>query len=567
MCAAEEELLPRGVLGRWMAGRTAIWQMQPLDQEEFARFVSARGLGYSAGSDIQSLWQTGLLKADMVQSDSELEIPGLEPINGGHSASFVYVDVREVSFPAGLSNILDRQPAAPTRVALFFHPFRYHVLYNIDLNLGPRFHRMQQLLYSEGYRALLEAWQSFFDRRTSQPDLPQAVRYWESVTELAVSAEPYFYERLFGVFPWRIEDGREKQREAIAAHWHDASAYYRAAGVERLERARQTLCVAAETLDPNKAVHTLLRLSATEQRITHVKGTLGASMLLLTMAEILRRGAEEVFGIELPEEDEKGFGITYSQAKEKLYGSKRILDGDQAVTARFLRSQGLASGIRVCWYVEGETEYHALETVLAGYPEVELINLRGRVVERGDRGVSFRDSLRNDLRAERFSFVLLDADRVDNIRAVRKAAEDDELCGAFHISQPDFEFGDFTLAELGGILWSIAEEMGAAAADQNRLEERSRACRTGKSLLAVAREAVAELAQVGKGEEWGRRLMLYALEHPEWTARESAQPTLRPVLSALQLVLDATSANYKLSRESTRVDPNSGLPVDRSRLG
>ena len=58
-------------------------------------------------------------------------------------------------------------------------------------------------------------------------------------------------------------------------------------------------------------------------------------------------------------------------------------------------------------------------------------------------------------------FISIDGDRSDNVRIVRKAAEEDDICGRFFISEPDFEFQNFTLDELEEILWKVCEDRGA----------------------------------------------------------------------------------------------------------
>jgi len=96
-------------------------------------------------------------------------------------------------------------------------------------------------------------------------------------------------------------------------------------GLDELERIREGLCINAEMLDKNKDVHTLLRLSQGKFR-QNVKGRIGGSLVLLTMAEVIRRATEKAFNLELCEEDELGFGMTPLDMKEYLYGEKRLLE-------------------------------------------------------------------------------------------------------------------------------------------------------------------------------------------------------------------------------------------------
>ena len=83
-------------------------------------------------------------------------------------------------------------------------------------------------------------------------------------------------------------------------------------------------------------------------------------MLLRTMAEVLRRATEKTFSVQLREEDERGFGWTPENVKERVYGSNRLLDGDRNADNEFLRQHGLSYGPRLRWYVEGDTEFSGL---------------------------------------------------------------------------------------------------------------------------------------------------------------------------------------------------------------
>jgi hypothetical protein len=161
------------------------------------------------------------------------------------------------------------------------------------------------------------------------------------------------------------------------------------------------------------------------------------------MAEVLRRATEEVFLTQLQEEDE-----WIDTSKEKLFGSKRLFDGDRNADNELLRQQGLSYGPRLRWYVEGDTEFWGLndffKTIRA--TDVEVLNLRGQVVQKNS--IAFRESLRSDLRMGTFSFVSLDKDVSRNIQAIRAAIQEDQICGSVFISSPDFEFGNFDLSEL-----------------------------------------------------------------------------------------------------------------------
>lgn len=101
----------------------------------------------------------------------------------------------------------------------------------------------------------------------------------------------------------------------------------------------------------NTDVHMILQLGNEKLRL-NLEGRLGGAMLFRTMAEFLRQAIEKVFAIQLPEED--GWRDT---AKEKLFGSNRLFDGDKNATYELLRQRGLGYGPRLRWYVEGQTEF------------------------------------------------------------------------------------------------------------------------------------------------------------------------------------------------------------------
>ncbi len=546
-----KRFLPEGLLAQWIIDRYGIWQMDFLSPDQFASFVKARGLPYSFGEDIKQLWSIGVLKADLVESKCDLGIPGLELLRIDDEGDYQYADNRDSSFPNGLRDSIGKQTELPCEVKLYFHPFRYFVLFQLNQNFRPNIHTKQYFLHASGYHKLIDFWIDEFDKRSSNPRFGETLQYWEMITELVIATEPYLYPRLFGRIREDIvsmqsgmDNWRTVQRNRINEHWTELKMYYKNVAVDELEEARQRLCIAAETLDPNKTVHTILRLTQGEKRINNIKGNLGGSMLLLTMAEMMRRATEEVFGIELPEEDEKGFGVVFPKVKEELYGSKRILDGNDAVRQTFLRMQGLNIGVRVRWYVEGETEYYALKSVFDNVYTIEIINLRGQVVEKRGRGLAFRDNLKRDIQYQVFSWVTIDADREDNVRALRKAAEDDEFFGAFYLWKPDFELGNFTIEELGEIICNLAIEQNIEPEYCTKFRTSLKNIKSGRQLERIVRETLPMLNDFGKGEVWGQVLMSYAWEHPQLGSSDK----IRPIIEAIQEAIRAARlSSYKLS--------------------
>jgi hypothetical protein len=87
------------------------------------------------------------------------------------------------------------------------------------------------------------------------------------------------------------------------------------------------VCWHAQSKEPNKKVHILLRLADIRMR-EQLKGSLGASMLILEVAEVIRRAAESALNIELPEEGDQGASPRDLENKRENYGSTRLFDDD-----------------------------------------------------------------------------------------------------------------------------------------------------------------------------------------------------------------------------------------------
>jgi hypothetical protein len=215
------------------------------------------------------------------------------------------------------------------------------------------------------------------------------------------------------------------------------------------------------------------------------------------------------------------------------------------------------------WYVEGNTEFYGIQSVLGRYSPIDLVNLRGNVVAKGGKGVAFRESLQSDLQSNIFSFVSLDGDVADYIRVIRKAAEKDEICGMFFISEPDFEFANFKPEELLEIIWKLALENGAAPNEHEQLAEAVRGAKSGKEFIKFAGQALPSLHQVDKGKIWGEMLIKYAWDKQEISSTEGNK-VIRPIVNAVSFAIRTVSTDYHMTRNYFKVDPRTGQPIKRN---
>lgn len=549
-------------LGERIAARAEIWQMRFLDPKGLARFTGERGLFFS-DEDIQVLWQLGLLRADFVTSEQELQLVGLVEVGTNDSGQHLYADERRLQHrPEGWASAVAEMYHIPPGASLYFHPFRYYVLFHLDQTLRINVSPMQLLYDAAACAEIIDSIVSDFRHKSGGLEFPQEVERWNNIATLASATEPCTYEELFHTLSPPTLIDLDTLLDWIEQHRVELLESYREASVDGLEVIRRDLCFYAKVLDPNRDVHTLLRL-ARDIDVCEIRGRLGGTLCLLTMAEMIRRATEMAFGVDLPEEDELSSGRTSSEVKKTLYGSARIRDGARSAAHQFVRRFGLDYGICVRWYVEGATEFGALQAVLGQDTSIELIDLAGEFVQSRRKGLAFRDSLKNDKESETFSFVLLDKDKAENIRVARKAAEDDVFCGRFFVSDPDVEFENFSLSELEDLVWDEAVENGAQPHQRAMLHDSLAGVSSGKALEDAARKALKELNQFRKGETWGRRLGEFAWNNPFRTDETTAKPAIRPIVKAIKLALRAERADYSATCTRLRVDPSTGELVER----
>lgn len=414
-----------------------------------------------------------------------------------------------------------------------------------------------QMFRADRYVGLLEFWLKEVKRWSSSKETLGRICDWNDIVSLAIAIEPVHYPLIASSYVIRGFVSEAQYQAVIDTHHQDLRAILGQLSRDQVEAMRRELCIDADRLDRNRHIYTLLRLGGHESR-DKLRGKIGGATMLREMAELLRRFYEDVHKTELPEEDELGFGWMVAGAKKKLYSSHRLFDGDQRVTMEFFQSLRLDHRVKVRWYVEGDTEWGALTSYFDAFPSarVQIINLRGRFVE--SKTLSFRDSLITDEKASIFSFISLDADRLDNLRVVRKAAEDDVFCGFIFVSQPDFELANFTVEELVEVAWEAATELGTPTEYRSKLDSLLSTIASGKDFLRMVIRTFPSLVHLSKGTEWGQRLLRYADSHPTMP-----DGSTRPILEAIREALLAEEATFLGSRENYRVDPTSGRPVRR----
>lgn len=528
-----------------------------LSAEGIGSLAKSLGLGWFDRDHILALWGAAILRADLVTSATSIEADGLHLVQTTEGRS-VFSDCRRIIHRKEGYGSTPHAAAVGTsgETEVLFHPYRVFVLYHVQRTLIVSTSATQYLMFREGVTKIAERGLESLDRWTSSEAFGQRFDEWNTIAEMAALLEST-EQRRHAYSDGAIDDGQQQVDE-----------WLRGLGAFGLREPRGELGRAASIVDENPAVHVLVRLMNSSQR-QRLKGDLGACMLFLRAAEAIRRPAERVLGAHLPEEDEIGFGVWVKGARRRLYGTDRVFDGNGRNLRDYLTILGIDFGTKLRCYVEGHTEAGALEYGLSGAIGIEVIDLKGNLLQRGGKIVEFIDSLRRDYRSHIFSLVLLDGDRQDAIRALNKAVSDGDCFAMHFIAQPDFELASFTPLEMLGIALDVECR---ADVDDERKSVLHATLASRVSSVASAEDFFSLLRQesgiaVSKGEEWGKALMAYAQQNPNLPAGHRLAGEKRSILRAVELAERALRSVFVTSVQEYVIDAATGQPKRRASPG
>lgn len=537
------------------------WLNRLLDAEHLAKLAQSMGLGWFREEDVVGLWSIGLLRADLVSSATTIDIPSLLPFSmrTGDKA-YSYYDARRMEHRSeGYGSSIGKVASDASGLDLMFHPYRLYVLHHVERTLKVETSSTQYLLYEEGVRTVTQHQIESIRRWTSSAEFGQRFDYWNTICETAIVAEAF----TFGVVH-QGADPHDIPSEPQNAYEQRVRQFISQLGQHQVRQMREDLAFGAETLDENRSVHVLLRLMKPHER-SKLKGRLGCAMHFLAMAEVIRRAAEAAFGSTLPEEDEIGPGQWFPGARRMLYGNDRVFDAPRRHLRDYLTLLGLDFGVKVRCYVEGATEFGAIEHAVGDLGHVQLIDLKGQFAERGGKGLTFAESLEADKKAGVFSVILLDGDRGDYVRLVQYAAKQERFTGSFFISSPDAECANFSISELIDIAVSLSylnkSEPEIAEVRKKELREHAASVKDNRGLFDLL--AAHGIADVRKDKQWGKALMVRAIEQPVFGAEDPRAGTKRPIVEAVEVILRIQNVGFQRSLARERVDPVTGRAMPR----
>lgn len=536
------------------------WDSALVSPQKLGQIASDLGIGRFSEDEILGLWRIGLLRADCVESESPPQDDGLLSLNFDSR----HLDLRAlITKQKGYGSSLSKKSKVRTSAAdplpnLSFHPTRVYVLHHVARTFVSNTNPCQYLIYRPGLVKVARFGLKSLDRWTSSAAFSDRFDYWNQLAEVAAACS---------VVLWLPPEGHQAQTRSfswLSSYVDMVRDYLKRSGLIAIRQWRADLAWAAHISDENKNVQTLLRLMRQSER-ERIKGSLGAAMKFLDMAESIRRASERLLNIELAEEDEIGPGQWMHGARKMLYGHERVFDAPRKDLRDFLGILGLDFGVKVRCYVEGETEFGAFRYAIGVDGLCSVVNLKGNVVQRGGKGMAFADSLAEDVRDRVISVIVVDRDREDVVRAVKKAASEKRIHGRFYLSSPDFELANFSIEELLRVAIATALACNFDDGEVNgRLVKDLPLVSHAKSAKEFMRLLPSDLKDgVTKGETWGEALMKYAIAHPRFPVGDSRAGEEREIFDAARVLVRAQDVGYLRSVDMEELDPETGKMVKR----
>ena len=437
-----------------------------------------------------------------------------------------------------------------------FHPFRLYPLHCILKRCGVGLAR-SAWLQPDRLAELVKDARRFLP---SEDQLGQLARTTNEIADLAVLLEPVYWPRVTSRVSHRVELTDADYHSRLTEYRARVLAVVRGMDVEVWKSIHEAVRCEAAWLDDNSHLYMMLRLARWSER-ERLKGATSAALWMRHIAEVIRRGFEDSHPGEQWLEEDQAFGRWLPGGRMLVFGSERPLDIDRQSAPYLAWTFGLFTGSGVRWYVEGDTEFHAILEVL---PEpstigVELVNLRGNLeAERGNVALSLRDGLAQDQSLRRFSFISFDRDVAANVRTIQRQVSQGHVVGFIAVHDPDFEFANFAIAELIEVAVEVSEAEGGS---QNSVGRGDWSGITTGRMFQERYQDISGLRGL-KGERWGRALAAYAVRQP----KRSDTGAERPFLAAIEAALRTRLVHYDLHKETFRFDPNTFELIDTRRF-
>ena len=429
-----------------------------------------------------------------------------------------------------------------------YHPFRIYALYFLleacDLHIS----KVSSLHPEEMLSLVAQVLENCIPNDTAFQQLADG---YNRVVDLAILLEPIYWPSISGwtsSSAWLTEDARNAR---LAEYKEKVRKLLLLLDPEEWKKIHERLRHQSAIIDDNDDLYLLLRLSRWNRR-ERLKGKIALALWIRHIAEVIRLGFADICAEKWDEEDQ-AFGMWHPGGRKAFYGTDRPIE-EAAIARPYLAFHfGFFTGSVVRWYVEGETEYFAITEVLPDAPleGIELINLRGNLAsEKQNIALKLNDHLEEDLKLKRFSIISFDRDVPTNVRTIQRIIEADKVVGLIAAHQPDFEFQNFSLAELVEVIIRIEVQAGGDSEVIRRVDWSG--IRNGQALDDRYRGIEQKKHQNLKGERWGRALAVYAQDYPYLPDNPSI---LRPFWREINAALRSKMANYDMQKATFTFNP------------
>lgn len=411
-----------------------------------------------------------------------------------------------------------------------FHPFRIYPLYRI-LQMEP----------TAGANSLASV------RAFNEETIATKSADWNTITGLADALEPIYWPRIRGTLTFTGDEQRFRTR--LDSYRTQILEFVRGLDEGEWARAHESMRQEASRLDDNAELYILLRLSLWEARCK-TTGRIYGALWFRHMAEVIRRAFEEGHGVQWLEED-RAFGHWPPGGRERAFGTERPYDDEFRSRPYIAYRFGLFTGSSVRWYMEGDTEFYAVDQILPQSHKVgiELVNLKGTIAEgKGNAALKLGDMLAQDRLLRRFSIISFDLDVKPNEKAIRQLVTTGQIVGSIAANRPDFEFANFTVEELADIAARIDESHGFSGAPLRGADWTS--VKSGGDFERRYAQLSERKGGTLKGEEWGRALATYASKNLRRS--DGAERLLWNEISA---AVHCWHSNYDYEVDHFRLDP------------
>lgn len=540
--------------------------------QQFESFLSERDLSFFHDG-LESLWELGILRPiAAARRSQEKGMPeGLVPVDG--SDEEYWVDVRPL--PLTLPRRAPERSMSKVGSQALYHPFQVWQAKLVRdrlsaIPLATSLAVAPARTYLATARRVRTANRRSLQRLLSDQVLLDSHRLIDVLLHVAPISLPWVTHRIVATFPERLEDywlWRRNHRSDRFLAEHDVVP-------EDFQRWHHDLALTATRVDPLASWFALTQQVELENRgpleraAFAPKGPARLAQDLYLMAQIIRSYAREFLGLDLPEEDMVRWGPQATEVNRRSYGEPYVTQGSRDVRRRIARRYGLDSGVRLVWFVEGDTEigfirrYCAEVGIDLDNRGILLQNLKGIGGLGRQKAQKFERRLHEARHEEQFAFVMLD-DEPEARARLRALARDGATTAGFRVwTGGSFETANFSDTELAHVTAKhlglpkkhrfTGGQLSGARKQAGSIERAINACLSGSGY------------RLQKGCAWGKELALWALHHPGPQALQ--EDGERPIVSVLVFLFRMAGASFLDTVDRFVVD-DSGRPKERSPAG